>query len=219
MATVETVAAELRTTGRIRLRTLITIRWIAVFGQVIALIVVSYGMGYQVPMLPAAIVVAVSALLNIAAMIQSRTLVRLGDRDATLYLGYDLVQLTVMLFLTGGLENPFSLGPALKFAVFFVAILFVAKLAQLYFGNRGLFAAAALSGLADVDAITLSIVEQTKAGSLADRIGSIAITIAVVSNSIVKSGIALYAGAFCAVVLLWMIPTRRSLDTLLESRP
>ena len=108
MATVEPVEAGLRTKGRIRLRTLTTIRWIAIFGQVIALLVVSYGMDYQVPMLPAAVVVAVSVLLNIAAMIQSRSQARLGDRDAALYLAYDLVQLTVLLFLTGGLENPFA---------------------------------------------------------------------------------------------------------------
>jgi uncharacterized membrane protein (DUF4010 family) len=59
------------------------------------------------------------------------------------------------------LKNPFSLGPAIKFAIFFVLILFVAKLSKEYFGDSGLFAAAGLSGLADVDAITLSIAEQT----------------------------------------------------------
>ncbi len=108
MTSVDADATGLRTTGRIRLRTLITIRWIAIFGQVIALVVVSYGMDYQVPMLPAAVVVGVSVLLNIAAIVQSRTMARLGDRDAALYLGYDLIQLTVLLFLTGGLENPFA---------------------------------------------------------------------------------------------------------------
>jgi uncharacterized membrane protein (DUF4010 family) len=92
------------------------------------------------------------------------------------------------------LKNPFSIGPAISFAAFFVVILFAVKLAKTYFGDQGLYAAAALSGLADVDAITLSIAEQTGADALSDRIGAIAITIAVVSNSIVKSGIALYSG-------------------------
>jgi uncharacterized membrane protein (DUF4010 family) len=94
------------------------------------------------------------------------------------------------------LKNPFSIGPALKFAAFFVGILFVAKLANLHFGDRGLFAAAGLSGLADVDAITLSIAEQTHAAALARKVGAIAITIAVVSNSFVKTIIAIYSGGW-----------------------
>ncbi len=94
------------------------------------------------------------------------------------------------------LKNPFSLGPALKFGAFFVAVLFVARLAKLWFGNRGLYGAAALSGLADVDAITLSIAEQTAASTLVRKIGAIGITIAVVSNSVVKSGIAFYSGGW-----------------------
>lgn len=72
------------------------------------------------------------------------------------------------------------MGPALKFAAFFGAILFAAKLAKIHFGNQGLYAAAALSGIADVDAITLAIAEQSKAGTLAQNIGALAITIAVV---------------------------------------
>ena len=94
------------------------------------------------------------------------------------------------------LKNPFSVGPALKFAAFFVVILLVAKLAKVYFGDSGLYAAAALSGLADVDAITLSIAEQTQAAELVRKVGAIAITIAVVSNSFVKTGIALYSGGW-----------------------
>lgn len=102
------------------------------------------------------------------------------------------------------LANPFSLGPALKFAAFFVVILLVAKLAKIYFGNRGIYLASVVSGLADVDAITLSIAEQTQAGSLLHRVGAIGISIAVVANSVVKSGIALYSGGwrFGALVAL-----------------
>ena len=94
------------------------------------------------------------------------------------------------------LKNPFSLGPALKFAAFFVLILVVAKLAKMHFGDQGLYLASAVSGLADVDAITLTIAEQAKGGTLALNVGAIGITIAVVANSIVKSGIALYSGGW-----------------------
>lgn len=94
------------------------------------------------------------------------------------------------------LKNPFSVGPALKFGAFFVGILFVAKLAKIYLGNKGLYAAGAVSGLADVDAITLSIAEQTVGGTLPRAIGAIGITIAIVSNSVVKTGIAIYSGGW-----------------------
>ncbi len=94
------------------------------------------------------------------------------------------------------LKNPFSVGPALKFAAFFVFILFVLKLAKMYLGAQGLYAAAALSGLADVDAITLSVAEQAHGGGLARNIGSIAITIAVVSNSATKTFIAIQTGGW-----------------------
>ena len=94
------------------------------------------------------------------------------------------------------LKNPFSIGPALKFGAFFVGILFLARLAKLYLGDKGLYIASAASGLADVDAITLSIVEQTGAGELARDVGAAGIIIAVVSNSVVKSGIAVYQGGW-----------------------
>jgi uncharacterized membrane protein (DUF4010 family) len=94
------------------------------------------------------------------------------------------------------LENPFSLGPAIKFALFFVCILFVAKIAKLYLGDKGLYLASLVSGLADVDAITLSIAEQTKNAQLSHTVGAVGITIAVVANSVVKSGIAIYSGGW-----------------------
>ncbi len=83
------------------------------------------------------------------------------------------------------LKNPFSLGPAIKFSLFFVGILFVAKIAKLYLGDKGLYLASLVSGLADVDAITLSIAEQTKAAALTHDVGAIGITIAVLANRIV----------------------------------
>jgi uncharacterized membrane protein (DUF4010 family) len=92
------------------------------------------------------------------------------------------------------LKNPFSLGPALKFAAFFVGILWLLRLSQAYLGDQGLFAAAALSGLADVDAITLSLSEKVRDALVERRVAAIAITIAVVSNSLTKTGLAFYSG-------------------------
>ncbi len=94
------------------------------------------------------------------------------------------------------LKNPFSVGPALKFAAFFVGILVVARLAKMYLGSKGLYLAAGVSGLADVDAITMSIAEQTQALTLDRKIGAIGITIAVVSNAVVKTGMAISTGGW-----------------------
>ena len=54
-------------------------------------------------------------------------------------------------------SNPFELGSAIKFGLLFTLILVVVKIAQIYLGNTGIYLASALSGLADVDAITLSM--------------------------------------------------------------
>jgi len=94
--------------GVVSLRTLILIRWIAIGGQLCAVAVTAWGLGYDVPVGPLLAVIGVSVLLNLAATVQGRTRVRLGERDAVLYLGYDLIQLSVLLFLTGGLMNPFA---------------------------------------------------------------------------------------------------------------
>jgi uncharacterized membrane protein (DUF4010 family) len=94
------------------------------------------------------------------------------------------------------LQNPFSLEPAIKFSIFFVFILFIAKIAKIYLGDKGLYLASLFSGLADVDAITLSIVQQTKTAQLAHDVGAIGITIAVVANSLVKSAISVYSGGW-----------------------
>lgn len=93
--------------GRIRLRTLVFIRWIAVIGQVIALLVVQLGLDFTVPLMPAALAIAASGLLNLFASIGHRGTVWLDDRRAGLYLAFDLVQLAVLLGITGGLNNPF----------------------------------------------------------------------------------------------------------------
>ncbi|NBB82518.1 MAG: ActS/PrrB/RegB family redox-sensitive histidine kinase [Alphaproteobacteria bacterium] len=93
--------------GLVSLHTLILIRWVAVVGQAAAVAATAWVFGYDLPAGAAFAVIGVSVLLNLAAMVQGRTRVRLGERDAALYLGYDLVQLSVLLFLTGGILNPF----------------------------------------------------------------------------------------------------------------
>lgn len=94
------------------------------------------------------------------------------------------------------LANPFELRTAIKFGLLYAVILVVAKAAQFYFQEAGLYAAAAIAGLADVDAITLSMAELAGAqGGLATSTAARAVVLAVISNTIVKGGIALSVGS------------------------
>ncbi|MGQ9365642.1 ActS/PrrB/RegB family redox-sensitive histidine kinase [Azospirillum sp. ST 5-10] len=95
--------------GRITLRTLILIRWIAVLGQLTTVLVVQFGLGFDLPVGPVLAAIGASVLLNLVAMAQRGGRLRLADRDAALYLAYDMLQLSLLLYLTGGLSNPFAI--------------------------------------------------------------------------------------------------------------
>jgi uncharacterized membrane protein (DUF4010 family) len=85
-------------------------------------------------------------------------------------------------------KNPFSLMAASKFGVLFAVILLAVKIVQQTMPPSGLYAVAALSGLVDVDAITLSMAEFAKSGEA--RVAVISIVIAALSNTLVKCGMA-----------------------------
>lgn len=92
------------------------------------------------------------------------------------------------------LKNPFELRSAIKFGLVFAVIIFVSKAAQIYLGSGGVFLAAGLAGLTDVDAITLSMANLSKS-AVSESTASIAILIAVVVNTVVKAGIAFTLGS------------------------
>jgi len=94
---------------RISLRRLVLIRSVAVSGQALTLLIVHFLLGFRLPLLPALVIVGCSVLLNLAALLYHRANTRLGERAATLYLAYDTLQLGILLYLTGGLENPFAI--------------------------------------------------------------------------------------------------------------
>jgi len=87
-------------------------------------------------------------------------------------------------------KNPFSLTAAAKFAALFAVILLIVKIVQQTMPLGGLYAVAALSGLVDVDAITLSMAELAKSGEA--RVAVISIVIAALSNTLVKAGMATF---------------------------
>lgn len=97
------------TRSRVRLRTLTNLRWMAVAGQSAALFIIYFGFGYRLPLGFCAAAIAISALLNITLSLRYPASHRINSRQATLYLVYDTLQLAALLYLTGGLENPFAL--------------------------------------------------------------------------------------------------------------
>ncbi len=95
--------------GRVRLRTLSNLRWMAVGGQSAALFVVYFGLSYPLPLFGCVVAIAASAALNIGLTLRYPAAHRLTNREATLYLAYDVIQLAALLYLTGGIQNPFAL--------------------------------------------------------------------------------------------------------------
>lgn len=103
-------------TGRVLSRTLVLFRWIAVFGQTTTILVVAFVLRYDFSLTLTLAAVGASALLNVYLTLRYPASKRLSDNEAALYLAYDTLQLATLLFLTGGLHNPFSflmLGPAM----------------------------------------------------------------------------------------------------------
>ena len=92
----------------LRLRTLVRLRWLAVIGQLIAVGVVQFGLNFRVPLAACLAIIALSAWLNIFLSLRWRGSQRLAPQAAGLMLGYDVLQLASLLFLTGGLQNPFA---------------------------------------------------------------------------------------------------------------
>lgn len=97
------------TAARVRLGTLIAIRWIAIAGQLVALVLVRFLMGFPVPLAWALAIVALSAVINLFLNWRFPRSHLLRDGEAAVHLGYDLAQLGLLLYLTGGMTNPFAL--------------------------------------------------------------------------------------------------------------
>ncbi len=95
--------------GRVRLRTLSNLRWLAISGQSAALFLVYFAFGYSLPLGYSVIAIAVSAALNIVLALRYPASHRLANREASYYLAFDVLQLAALLYLTGGIMNPFAL--------------------------------------------------------------------------------------------------------------
>ncbi len=93
----------------VRLSTLIRLRWLAVAGQVLAVAVIGFALGFAMPVAACLALIAASALLNVALGLLYPASHRLRPAKAAMLLAYDISQLTALLMLTGGLQNPFAI--------------------------------------------------------------------------------------------------------------
>ena len=90
-------------------------------------------------------------------------------------------------------RNPFELRLAFQFGVIYAIVIFVAKAAQTLFSDTGLYVSSVLAGTTDVDAITLSVTRFHRDG-LEPRTAVIALTLAAMTNTAVKGGLAAWFG-------------------------
>lgn len=97
------------TPRHLRLDTLVRLRWLAIAGQSVAVAGVHFGLGFSLPFGWCFLAIAVSAWLNIALRIRFPLSHRLREGAATALLGFDILQLAALLYLTGGLQNPFAI--------------------------------------------------------------------------------------------------------------
>lgn len=93
----------------IRLRTLILLRWVAIVGQLVAIMVAHYFYHLQLELGLCYLAVGASVVGNLIAIFVFPENKRLSEPENFLMVLFDLLQLAFLLFLTGGLSNPFAL--------------------------------------------------------------------------------------------------------------
>jgi uncharacterized membrane protein (DUF4010 family) len=94
------------------------------------------------------------------------------------------------------ITNPFQLQPALFFGAIFAVVLLVSESAHTWVGASGVYVTAFVSGLADVDAITLTLSKLAADGSISADVATTGIVIGAISNTLVKAA------------LVWILGTR-----------
>ena len=104
------------------------------------------------------------------------------------------------------LSNPFELGTAIKFGLIFALVLLGTNAAELYIGEKAIYLTSVIAGLADVDAITLSISDLTRmGGSISLETGKYAIILATISNTLAKGALVFSIGSKTLRRYIWPI--------------
>ena len=94
---------------RPRVDTLVRLRWLAVSGQFAAVLATRFVLGFPIPFALCCLVIGASIWLNVGLRIRFAHSDRLDDRPASVLMAFDLLQLTALLYFTGGIENPFAM--------------------------------------------------------------------------------------------------------------
>ena len=89
-------------------KTLIILRWIAIVGQLSAISLVYFYLKLDFPIILSLIVIFVGLITNLFLQFGIKS-IQLKDTYASIFLVYDLIQLSLLLYLTGGISNPFSI--------------------------------------------------------------------------------------------------------------
>jgi len=92
----------------VRLDTILRLRWLAALGQLAAVFIVLQGLEFDLPVIPCLTIIGLSAVLNLALQIAFNPMRRLEPAYAAALLALNIIELAALLFLTGGLQNPFS---------------------------------------------------------------------------------------------------------------
>lgn len=93
----------------VRLRVQTALRWMAIAGQSVAVAIVYLGFGFDLPVAQALFAIGLAVALNVFLLLGFPANHMLTQRQTALFLAYDMAQLGLLLFFTGGLLNPFSL--------------------------------------------------------------------------------------------------------------
>ena len=112
----------------ILLGNLIKIRWIAIFGQILAIFFVTYAIKIQIPLYETLSIILLSVIINLYSYFEERKNKTISNIKAFLFLLFDTLQLGFLLFLTGGIINPFSiliLAPVITSASYLPALMTV----------------------------------------------------------------------------------------------
>ncbi len=94
---------------RLRVDTLIRLRWLAIIGQSAAVLVAHFALGLEFAIVACFLCIGASVVVNVALRMRFSVSHRLDDFWAAAILGFDIAQLAALLCLTGGLANPFSI--------------------------------------------------------------------------------------------------------------
>lgn len=92
----------------VRLDTILRLRWLAVLGQLAAVFIVSQGLNFDFAVVPCLVIIGLSAMINLAVQTIFNPMQRLEPVYAAALLALNIVELAGLLYLTGGLQNPFS---------------------------------------------------------------------------------------------------------------